>query len=509
MRLRTTRGVEGEGDFVIGVPNRGALVVEVKSGAIEVAGGVWHQNGRAMNEAPREQAHRFKRTLLDALASGGGRDVWIDIATAFPETPFVDPPSQSDLRDAVLGQRDLDYLDAALDALADNLFIAPNGKRVFPPRSDRWLEVLHALWGDSWVKASRLGDRNTLRAAELVQLDAHQQEILDALADNPRLVVRGGPGTGKTLLAMEAARRHATDGRRAKIVCFTRALGAELRAEGFDACTVRELAADLLVVAGTPPASSAREEWDAPVWEAVTPQAMELVAPGGLDSCDAVIVDEAQDFTLDDWKFVRALAAKRPLWVFIDEGQAYWPDRLHLDAATEGFASYRMMEAYRTPQGLDRFAAQYRTGHTEPPLRAPIEGMRVVSVADESAIETAVVRELAAAREGGLPPARQVVLSLAGQTKTQLACARHARQDPSAQSRCVRCRSARRRRHVLAVQGSRAAARDRDRAVASRKRRTTCGCTSRSRGRRWSAWWSRRKPRSALTPGLPRRGCER
>ncbi len=326
------------------------------------------------------------------------------------------------MRDAVLGQHDLEYLDEALKALAERLFLAPSGQRVFPPRSDRWLEALHGLWGESWVKASRLGDRQALRSAELVQLDARQQELLDGLADNPRMVIRGGPGTGKTLLAMEAARRRAAGGQGVKIVCFTRALGAELRAHGFDASTVRELAADLLDRAGRALSEEPREDWTGEIWDAVSTKAHGVIPGGGLPDVDVVIVDEAQDFTLEDWNLVRALAGERPLWVFTDEGQAYWPDRLHLDGPADGFATFSLLRPYRTPSGLDRFAAQYRSAiDPEALLRAPVEGLRLVVVAGEDAIEAAVLREIDGARRAGLAEDQQVVLSLGGQTRTVLA----------------------------------------------------------------------------------------
>ncbi len=66
MRLRTRGGVEAEGDFVLGVPGRGALVIEVKSGAIDVAGGTWLQNGRRR----RPSSSRRRRATCATRCSG-------------------------------------------------------------------------------------------------------------------------------------------------------------------------------------------------------------------------------------------------------------------------------------------------------------------------------------------------------------------------------------------------------------------------------------------------------
>ena len=44
LRIRTENGLEGEGDFIIAIPDRGFLVLEVKGGAIEQRDGRWFQN---------------------------------------------------------------------------------------------------------------------------------------------------------------------------------------------------------------------------------------------------------------------------------------------------------------------------------------------------------------------------------------------------------------------------------------------------------------------------------
>jgi hypothetical protein len=422
LRIRTARGVEAEADFVLAVPGRGLLVIEVKGGLVEVDGGIWLQNGRQMPRAPREQAHEFRRTLGVVLREHDLHRVWIDVATAFPDTPFFEPPTQGDLRDAVLGQRDLEYLGDALESLRARLFVAPTGERAEAPTDDRWLKVLHALWGDSWVKGARLGAQRALRDDELVRLAAPQQQLLAGLAFNRRMLVRGGPGTGKTLLAMEAARRDTRAGRRVKLLCFTRALATALTSAGFDARTVRELAADVLTEAGSAPLGP-REAWNSTIWDRVTTDATACLPAGGRDDADMWILDEAQDLSLEDWRFVRALAGERRLWVFLDDGQAYWDDRVQLDAEREGFASYMLTEGYRTPEGLERYSAQYRAGASTPWMSARIGGLSLVAVESEDDLPAAIEAQVARALREGLAPNEIAALSIGGQTKTRLGTA--------------------------------------------------------------------------------------
>ena len=55
--------------------------------------------------------------------------------------------------------------------------------------------------------------------AELAQLTANQYRALDANSRNPRIMFEGGAGTGKTLLAVEIARRERNRGGRALYTC--------------------------------------------------------------------------------------------------------------------------------------------------------------------------------------------------------------------------------------------------------------------------------------------------
>jgi hypothetical protein len=64
----------------------------------------------------------------------------------------------------------------------------------------------------------------------LVQLTQEQHCILDALDEHARCLVQGGAGTGKTLLAVEAARRELRNGKRVLLLCFNRNLAGYLTA---------------------------------------------------------------------------------------------------------------------------------------------------------------------------------------------------------------------------------------------------------------------------------------
>ncbi len=67
------------------------------------------------------------------------------------------------------------------------------------------IKRLHGLGGEPWVAKPGLGARIQSETEERVQLDREQLERLDEIEENDRIIIRGSAGTGKTLLAVEAA----------------------------------------------------------------------------------------------------------------------------------------------------------------------------------------------------------------------------------------------------------------------------------------------------------------
>lgn len=459
LRVRGDRGWEGEGDFVVAVPNRGVLVLEVKGGAIEVRGGQWYQNGLLMKKVPRDQAHNFARLLKLKLEARGLLEQQVPrraIVTVFPDTPFSEEPSEGAVEGACLGQQDLPTLGQELRDIAERLL--PGA----PPRDRKWLDGLHALWCETWTPTLKLGDRTRLREQELVALDARQLALLEGVAPNPRLLVRGGAGTGKTLVARELYERLVEplkeQGREPLYLCSTSALAAGLRGWGIqNAWTVRELAARLLEQAGEKLQDGAhRSAWRSETWE-LAPLAAAADAVPKLDlRYGAVVVDEGQDLTDNDWELVQALAGSGILWIFADTGQSFWPDRGVPTNLVP--ASFALMERYRCPEPLARFADCYRyepppdrpsyptaelmahkAAEPEPPPARPsqeglppaarlaelkpLDELQVVQIPSASALPDKVALEIGKAISGGTSAWDIAVLSLAGQTRTKLGTA--------------------------------------------------------------------------------------
>ena len=92
---------------------------------------------------------------------------------------------------------------------------------------EQMADLVQFMRGD-FEKLPSLGVTFELVEQQMIRLAARQCAILDALARNQRMIIEGSAGTGKTLLAVECARRHAAQGRRVLFVCFNRLLADHL-----------------------------------------------------------------------------------------------------------------------------------------------------------------------------------------------------------------------------------------------------------------------------------------
>lgn len=127
--------------------------------------------------------------------------------------------------------------------------------------SPQSFKPLRAILRSDFDRMGRLSDEADMIDRQMVSLVEGQAELLEGLEDNPRMIIKGGAGTGKTLLAAEAAARRAAEGKRVLFTCRSEA--------------VVRLVADL--VKGADVACVAFEELD------------------GDQQYDVVVVDEAQD----------------------------------------------------------------------------------------------------------------------------------------------------------------------------------------------------------------------
>jgi hypothetical protein len=305
----------GEVDFVVVVPAGGVFCIEVKGGRVACRDGIWTTTNAAgrtdtLKRSPFKQADDAMRAVRDALEKR------LENPTDFQKVAFgcaviftnvVTPPLEPGVEPWEV--IDCDGLETPISAHVVRM--AKNQRARFHLRSSPaepqpalLKQIREALRPDFERVIARSAE---LRESErrLLSLTEEQYRILDLLADNPRCLFEGAAGTGKTLLALEYARRCATAGQRVLLVCFNKLLGDWLAAElaapvTNDRATAGRFYKCLREVIISSPAAAEfadaeqRASGDALFGEAY-PFYGQLALEGTTEKYDVVVVDEAQD----------------------------------------------------------------------------------------------------------------------------------------------------------------------------------------------------------------------
>lgn len=231
---------EGEIDMVIIAPGLGVLCIEVKGCDVSRRDGLWVYPYGESVEGPFKQAARGMHSLRDHVSkrepSMSGLMFWSAVVFTRIQFNQVSPEWHSSqvIDRLILGRspisqiitRVMEHAHKHLGSVSKNSSWYDNQKS--RPTTDHVKRLTGILRGNFELVVQPRSDIQRIEES-ILRLTEDQYEALDSVEENPRVVIKGLAGTGKTLLAMEAARRAVSDGKNVLLLCYNRLLGDWLK----------------------------------------------------------------------------------------------------------------------------------------------------------------------------------------------------------------------------------------------------------------------------------------
>ena len=328
--------IYGETDFLVLAPQLGIFALEVKGGRVKRENGIWYFTNRygktnSKVRGPFEQAKDGIFSIVEAMKKRVDMDhrhipnVLFGYGVMFPDIEYTSSGIDEE-QWQVFDSRDGTDVKQFIKRLADGAkgkweaLYGPLNKSKLPDAADvRYMASI--LRGDfDCAVAMSVQLRNANEA--LIALTKEQYRCLDQLDDNPRCLIQGPAGTGKTLLAIEEVKKFAARGDKVALFCFNSNL-ADWMSNYFDDMpesvrpqyvgTFHKYMTQVAKDADLLPVYPHDPEKVQQYYQEDLPEAAALALLESGELYDIVVVDEAQDLIRDSYLEVLSASIKKGL----------------------------------------------------------------------------------------------------------------------------------------------------------------------------------------------------
>jgi len=368
---------EGEADMVIVVPGLGVLCIEVKGCGVVREGGLWtysYSPPKTSTVGPFRQASQAAHSIRQylALKDSSLASLVFHSAVLFTEVDFADKslewePWQIIGRTEFLRQPISSLVTRVLEAAHSQCHSRKPVPAWYGSQSRptlRQLEIILRLMRPDFEYTASARNDVELAEAAVRRFTDEQFEAIDHLEDNRRVLFKGPAGTGKTFLAIEAARRAVRAGRTVALLCFNSLLASWLKHEAESIAQeakarslsfyVGSFSGLMLSIAKIDVPATANQEF----WGVELPmRAVDAMLADGRDvpSFELLLVDEAQDLLSEPLLDVMELLLSGGLgsgcWamfgdferqaIYADKGATLGLDRLR-NRTADSVSTYRL-----------------------------------------------------------------------------------------------------------------------------------------------------------------------
>lgn len=313
--------IYGEIDFLVLAPGKGLFVIEVKGGRVGRREGVWsftdrYGNTSTKRRGPFEQANEASYSIVAAIKAQLHPDysylnsMLFGSGVIFPDIVYEvegfdhEPWQVYDLRDGA----DVTSFISRLSIKTAEKIEAKYGKEI-PFKSFlgvKEVEYISGLLRGDFDRPVPLSTHIKTAGEQRINLTKEQYRLVDQLEDNPRCLIQGGAGTGKTLIAIQESMRAVAEERKTAFICFNNNLGQWLKNSFPDPSlkpdfvgTFHSFLLHVLKREGRnlpiPIDEKERHQFFSEILPYLTLQRLEENS----DSFDLLIIDEAQDLVND------------------------------------------------------------------------------------------------------------------------------------------------------------------------------------------------------------------
>lgn len=328
--------IYGETDFLVLAPKLGIFALEVKGGRVRRENGIWYFTDRYNNtgskvRSPFEQAKDGIFSIVEAIKNQTDNahrhvdNVLFGYGVMFPDIEFTASGIEEaqwqvfDSRDGCDVRQFINRLSSGARAKWETHYGPINNSKFLEPSDVNYIASL--LRGDfDCAVPMRIQLRNASDA--LIALTKEQYRCLDQLEDNPRCLIQGPAGTGKTLLAIEEVKKAGALGEKVALFCFNSNLADWLSSyfEGMPNCvrpafvgTLHKFMVQTAKEANLlPPYPHASDKIQKYYQSDLPEAAMHALLANG-KRFDKIVVDEAQDLIRDSYLEIMSCSLKKGL----------------------------------------------------------------------------------------------------------------------------------------------------------------------------------------------------